>query len=95
MRSRCQVCSEVILTSQQHLEHMERHYVSTMKSFACRSCKQGFNSVDDLQSHLISDHAKRFFSCLLCTEIYQTEVDLKVSCAIDQTVTALITMLSS
>ncbi|XP_067933295.1 zinc finger protein 423-like [Watersipora subatra] len=82
-KAKCNVCSEVISSSHQHLEHMEQHYLSTRRHYLCRCCKQSFSLVDELQSHLIAEHSRKIYNCLLCTEMFPTEVDLKIHLTVE------------
>uniref|UniRef100_A0A1A9W9U1 C2H2-type domain-containing protein n=1 Tax=Glossina brevipalpis TaxID=37001 RepID=A0A1A9W9U1_9MUSC len=75
----CHHCGLVLRELSDYERHVISHFLITNSEYNCPSnCQKAFTKSDELQKHLIDQHAVTVYKCGICSDIFDTKVALQV-----------------
>lgn len=74
----CPVCGEPGRDSVSFTNHIFSHAIAQVPGRCCYTCKISFESLDELQKHLVDVHVLSVFKCSICSDIFDTKISMQI-----------------
>lgn len=75
----CHHCGLLLREHAEYERHVISHFLITNSEYNCSgNCQKSFGKPEELQKHLIDQHAITMFKCALCSEMFESKVAIQV-----------------
>uniref|UniRef100_A0A1I8Q3D1 C2H2-type domain-containing protein n=2 Tax=Stomoxys calcitrans TaxID=35570 RepID=A0A1I8Q3D1_STOCA len=75
----CHHCGLMLREQSEYERHIISHFLITNSEYNCStSCQKSFGKPEELQKHLMEQHATTMYKCGLCSEMFETKVAIQV-----------------